>query len=420
MDELLKLLKERKSGGAIQTADAYLKTLAPCAAGEACATTFFEFGTLDQWKTALKESESKLVYRNLDCIVESGLVADREDESGVSRFGGSKGWNGKTLSEKSIMDFECVITSTRKDRDNDILEASGAEVDPKMPLLWQHMPMMPIGKLVEVTNRNSKRIKGHFAIADTPLGRDAAQLTEFGALRISHGFKPLKFERLEKGDEEMYAGFHILKFVIMETSVVSVPSNEDAVITLHSAGKLHHPAVKSWADELWSSMPKSVVGGFDRTKSVETKTTGGKQDINITLSLRDIEKGNKRCGCEGGTGSSEGDKDAALSEGGVKALKESLELLTEALKSGDLTAIKAGITKASEKIKAVVENPGNPGHPGVTVGDTQEPKDTEAKCVELMVALMKGEVDWQLLHDLKDAVESAIGVQTNDVAELVS
>lgn len=414
MDELLKLLKERKSGGAIQTADAYLKTLAPCAAGEACATTFFEFGTIDQWKTALKDSESKLVYRNLDCIVESGLVADRDEESGVSRFGG-KGWNGKTLSEKSIMDFECIITSTRKDRDNDILEASGAEVDPKMPLLWQHMPMMPIGKLIEVTNRNSKRIKGHFAIADTPLGRDAAQLTEFGALRISHGFKPLKFERLEKGDEEMYAGFHILKFVIMEASLVSVPSNEDAVVTLHSTGKLHHPAVKSWADELWSSMPKSVVGGFDRTKSVETKTAGGKQDINITLSLRDIEKGNKRCGCEGGNGSDEGDKDTALPKGGVKELKESLELLTEALKSGDLTAIKASITKASEKIKAVVESGETSGsHAG------EEPKDTEGKCVDLMVAMMKGEVDWQSLHDLKDAVESAIGVQTNDMAELVS
>jgi HK97 family phage prohead protease len=163
------------------------------------------------------------------------------------------------------MDFEAVVTTSREDRDRDILEAGGAEVDPKSPLLWQHIPFEPIGKLVQVTKQNSKRVEARFAIADLPLGHDAATLIELEALRISHGFRPLEWEVRETDDEEdsWRRGFHIKRFEIMEVSVVSIPANTDAVILANDRHKLHHPLSRAWADRLRRSLPASVVGGWD-------------------------------------------------------------------------------------------------------------------------------------------------------------
>lgn len=406
MDELLKLLKARKAGAGIATADAYLKSLVPCASSEACSEKFFEFGTIDEWRKALKESENRLVYRNVDCAVEGGSIKLPTDEE-VRQFG-EKRVGGKDITPGSVMDFECVITSTRKDRDNDILEASGAEPDEKMPLLWQHMPMMPIGKLVEITARNSKRVKGHFAIADIPLGRDAAVMVEFGALRISHGFKVLKFERLEKQDDELYAGFHVLKFAILETSLVSVPSNEDASITLFSRGKLHHPMVKSWANELWNAMPKSVTSGHEGFKTFKTESDKPGGTINISLNLKDID-GRKRCGCQDQQDEGEDGEGKDAGKLGGKAAKS----LTTALGILDKVAGLDEMKSTSEASKLIGEAVAliKDALAGSDPEETPVEQSTEEKCIDLLVALMKGEVDWQTMHDLKDAVTQAIEVQ---------
>src|SRR5262245_54604133 len=73
----------------------------------------------------------------------TGLLTDDTDTAAVPVRG--------KLTPGSICDFEAVITSGRKDRDGDILEPSGAILDPQCPLLWQHLPTMPIGRLVSKT-----------------------------------------------------------------------------------------------------------------------------------------------------------------------------------------------------------------------------------------------------------------------------
>ncbi len=126
---------------------------------------------------------------------------------------------------RGIMQFDCVISTSRVDRDGDTLITSGAEPDPKMPLLWQHNAQTPVGKLLTITSHTKDELCGRFAIADTEFGRAAAKLIDFGALRISHGFQPIEYEPKTNG------GWLIKRFTIMEASLVSVPSNVDAEIT---------------------------------------------------------------------------------------------------------------------------------------------------------------------------------------------
>jgi HK97 family phage major capsid protein len=84
-------------------------------------------------------------------------------------------------------------------------------------------------------------------------------LIEFGALRISHGFAPLQYEEMVD-DDDKFVGWHIKEYEIMEVSLVSVPSNVDAVITAYGEEKLSHPVVKEWAKGFYDKRPKSVQG----------------------------------------------------------------------------------------------------------------------------------------------------------------
>ena len=83
------------------------------------------------------------------------------------------GNDGATLGAGILAEFDAVITSSREDRDGDVMEAKGANVDPKMPLLWQHDPQQPIGRFQGVTHRDNEKVIGQFALADTELGRVA-------------------------------------------------------------------------------------------------------------------------------------------------------------------------------------------------------------------------------------------------------
>jgi len=159
--------------------------------------------------------------------------------------------------DNAIMVFDAVITSRAKDRDGDVLEPAGAVIDERSPLLWQHDSTHPIGKLLDITNRSKQRIKGRFAIIDTELGRDAAALIDFGVLRISHGFIPEEYDELTD-KQGNWLGWHILKYEMLEISVVSVPSNRDAIITAFESNKLCHPRVKSWAQRISKSRPVQV------------------------------------------------------------------------------------------------------------------------------------------------------------------
>lgn len=177
------------------------------------------------------------------------------------------GNDGAALGEGVLAEFDAVITSSKEDRDGDVMEAKGANVDPKMPLLWQHDPTQPIGRFKGVTHRDNEKVIGQFVLADTELGRDTLTLLKLGALRISHGFRPLEFEPRKSSN-----GFHVKAFEVVEASLVSVPANTDAVVTALNTGKFHSPAIKSWAASLQKGVPTMTATTTTEEKPTETKS----------------------------------------------------------------------------------------------------------------------------------------------------
>ncbi len=235
-ENLLKYANLKRSRGGVITADRYFRGVQDCYTdGDSCPVKLFNIYNEAEWRIKLDEAETKLVYSN--------------DDMEVKEFEKAKGG--------PLMVFDAVITSTKRDRDQDILEAKGATIDPKSPLLWQHIPMSPIGAFMGKTSHTDDLLAGRFSIADTELGRDTALLIEMKALRISHGFDPTKFKPLKE------EGWHIEEFEIFEVSVVSIPSNTDAVITQFSREKLHSPLVKQWAKKMFDERTTQVAVGAE-------------------------------------------------------------------------------------------------------------------------------------------------------------
>lgn len=223
--QLLADVHSRTSRSGIVTADRYFRDVMGCFEGGFCPVELGASDTADNWSKALKESESKLTYTNSQCRINKGSV-DKNPEDG-------------------LLTFDAILTTPMRDRDGDVLLTEGAEVDMDMPLLWQHMPMSPIGKLVKVLKHDKNQLLCRWMIADTTLGRDAAKLVRIGALRMSHGFEPVEWEPME--DEQ---GFLFKKFKIFEGSLVSIPSNVSARVTSISKSKFHSPLVRGWLSGL--------------------------------------------------------------------------------------------------------------------------------------------------------------------------
>lgn len=185
------------------------------------------------------------------------------------------------VADGSVMNFQNVLTSKNQDRDGDVLDPMGANVDPKAPLLWQHMPWEPCGKMVKVIAKTEEIVATECAIADTALGRDSAVLVEFGALRISHGFVPVDYDERVDENGNRLPGWNIRTYNVLEVSLVSIPSNPDAVITAFSRNKLFHPLTKGWGEALHRK--RTVQGNGATLSTVETKNEGITVNVNVTL-----------------------------------------------------------------------------------------------------------------------------------------
>lgn len=243
-NELLAAVRSRQNGDryGIGTADIYLKSIAGCFEGGYCPRSLAGVSQAE-WAGAIKDAEQKFVYSE-------------------------KGMNVKGTFEASDpnyqLEFDCVVTSTKKDRDGDVLETRGAILDDSAPLLWQHNSFLPIGKVLRRTGQTHAKLTARCCILDfgdsdgelAQLARDAAVLVKANALRISHGFDPRDFSALD----EKEGRYLISSFEILEVSLVSIPSNTDAIITAFSNHKLHSSMMKSWAEKMYRERPVIVPG----------------------------------------------------------------------------------------------------------------------------------------------------------------
>lgn len=97
-----------------------------------------------------------------------------------------------------------------------------------LPVLWQHRPYIPIGKVV-AAKEDTKGLWFRLRLCtDTQLGREAMSLVRDGVLRgLSIGFRAIKASRGRGGLRRV-----IHKVTLTEISLVTFPSNPKAEVYL--------------------------------------------------------------------------------------------------------------------------------------------------------------------------------------------
>lgn len=256
-----------------------------------------------------------------------------------------------TLPENTLMVLQHVVTTPREDRDTDVLVTEGAQLDPKAPLLWQHLHTFPIGKVVATLDHTKDVLRVLTALLDiNELTSDAAKLIEAEVLRFSHGFRALDWEERKDKDGNPVYGFQVNSFEIMEVSLVSVPSNVDAEIELFAAGKLASPEFKAHAKHLHD------------LRTVQTPGIGpGEKGAPAGEPVEPPEEGGQLSGGPEGKAADPPEPDhnekrgRVLSARNQDALTDTIEDLTE-LADGDLTrAQKALVNKAISRLRSVLK-----------------------------------------------------------------
>ncbi|UYZ90259.1 HK97 family phage prohead protease [Moraxella bovis] len=126
-----------------------------------------------------------------------------------------------------------IATTPSTDRDDDILEPTGAKFALPIPLLWQHNHNQPIGEVIQatITDKGIEIVAKIAKIADDGKLKErideAWQSIKSGLVKcLSVGFKIKEYNYLESS-----WGLHIKEWEWYELSVVTVPANSDAVIT---------------------------------------------------------------------------------------------------------------------------------------------------------------------------------------------
>lgn len=274
-DQLLQAIKARKSplesfGCGITTADHYVRTLQECAGSDLCYR--YAATRQESFNDILRKASSTLVYRNPEMVVSTERAASEVLVKSVPEMP-SLGVEFKTSTEQglelpkdTLVVFRHILTTPRKDRDGDVLRTEGAEMDPKMLLLWQHVHNLPIGKVLGAVRHDEKSLEVVSAIVDmNDLCHDAAVMVENDMARFSHGFRAKEWDSLKDDDGNETGGFDITKFEIMEGSVVSIPSNRDAetqevLLSLVEGGKLTSPMMKEVGRTIREATPKQFTG----------------------------------------------------------------------------------------------------------------------------------------------------------------
>lgn len=124
-----------------------------------------------------------------------------------------------------------VISSTNYDRVNDRITAKAlaSQVGKDLICLWQHSADQPIGKWTNLRMKGDKLI-ADLILAKTNLGMMIRELLAISTpLGASVGFRG-------KGEANTKGGIDFKEISLLETSVVSVPCNPDAMAIAKNFG----------------------------------------------------------------------------------------------------------------------------------------------------------------------------------------
>jgi HK97 family phage major capsid protein/HK97 family phage prohead protease len=173
-----------------------------------------------------------------DCVDEIG------DESiceliweNASYKGGEQGLKHKTHSS-DVSGMEFVLSDETIDRMDDVIMSDGWDLRAfkKNPIaLFNHTSNFPIGKWKNLRIED-KQLKGHLELAPSGTSDrvdEIRRLVEAGILKaVSVGFRPIEMEKREGSDW----GYTYIKSELVETSLVAVPANPNALAVAKSLG----------------------------------------------------------------------------------------------------------------------------------------------------------------------------------------
>lgn len=252
----IKSRSSRGIGGGITTADRYVSQVAGCIGPEICNRNFLKAAGRD-FSAVLKEAADIAAYAGTQWSIEKRVTRSEDMKASLP--------SGLELPAHAMMLIRNVLTTPKEDRDRDVLETAGAKPDSKMPLLWQHLHTLPIGKAIGVAEHTPEVLKMFTVLLDlNDLTNDACKLVEADALRFSHGFRALEFIERKASDDPRGEpiGFRITSFEIMEESLVSVASNTQAEIELWARGGLKSEVFKAHAKSMRDMTYRPQIQGF--------------------------------------------------------------------------------------------------------------------------------------------------------------
>lgn len=183
----------------------------------------------------------------------------------------------KTATEGEERIIEGIASTPTLDRDEDIMEPSGAKFQLPLPLLWHHQASNPIGIIhsLEVTKAGLK-MKAKIARAGVTAEIDKAwALIKEGLVRgLSIGFKGRKVANIENSKY----GRHFLEWDLFEVSAVTIPANAEASISRIKQldSELQSAALRDYSEKaverLQSKTPGATGSKSSKGKTVAKKT----------------------------------------------------------------------------------------------------------------------------------------------------
>ena len=188
------------------------------------------------------ESEDDFMARCTDEIDDEDvcqMIWDESDNADDADGGdrGAKDVMHKTHAE-NVNGMEFVLSDETPDRMDDIILSEGWDLNnfQKNPIaLFNHNPNFIVGKWANLRIDN-QQLRGHLEMA--PAGTSARideirKLIEAGILKaVSVGFRPLEHEAIDK--KNPFSGYQFKKQELVETSLVAVPANPNALAVAKS------------------------------------------------------------------------------------------------------------------------------------------------------------------------------------------
>jgi HK97 family phage prohead protease/HK97 family phage major capsid protein len=187
---------------------------------------------MDRCGETLEDDECRRIWE------ENNGEDDEDDRDGIDRNWG--GLQTKTH-EGKVNGLEFVLSDDTPDRLDDIIQADGWDLKnfKRNPVaLFNHNSDFPIGKWRNLRVEKNE-LRGHLELAPegtSPRIDEIRKLIDAGILKaVSVGFRPLKHKR-RSDDEKDYKGFghRFIRSELVETSVVAVPANANALAVAKS------------------------------------------------------------------------------------------------------------------------------------------------------------------------------------------